>query len=77
MDYTKEEIEEMDPLSTYYESRKRIAEKQNEFLGDLDLKNLQSQLGGNSTRSQVQEENEEEEVQEEEVNNDYFIKHTG
>ena len=48
MSYTRQEIEEMDPLVTYYETKKLISEKQQEFLGDLDLKALQSQLGSSS-----------------------------
>lgn len=51
MGYTREEIEEMDPLVTFIEVQKKIAEKQNELLGEIDLVSLQSKLGSGSSKS--------------------------
>ena len=69
MDYTREEIEQMDPLCTYFESRNQIASKQSEIIGDIDLKSLLSEMGssggskakttGSETESQEQEQEQE------------------
>lgn len=51
MGYTKEEIEEMSPLVTCIEVQKKIAHKQNELLGKIDLVALKSKLGSGSSAS--------------------------
>ena len=51
MGYTKEEIEEMSPLVTCIEVQKKIAKKQNELLGKIDLVALKSKLGSGSSSS--------------------------
>jgi hypothetical protein len=45
MEYSREEVESMDPLSTYFEVRNQISNKQSELIGDIDLKSLLSQMG--------------------------------
>jgi hypothetical protein len=65
--YTREEVENMDPLYTYYDIKSQISEVQNSLLGDIDLNSLASQLGSGSGSSQSNQLNEAENNQEEEV----------
>lgn len=43
----------MDPVSTYFESIDRVAARQREILGDLDLRAMLSSLGGGTGASKV------------------------